>query len=116
MENAEIRWADGKVGEEFIPNDDPACGFDGRLCLEPPWKRWLNFKSVYTACLDNADTVETSNSFTSRPDVCQCLVEQLPIDNMSKEISQAHDPRSLRIKATFSCEVMDIWSNPWPGN
>ena len=55
VENAEIRWADGKVGEEFIPNDDPACGFDGRLCLEPPWKRWLNFTSVYKTCLDNAD-------------------------------------------------------------
>ena len=29
-------------------------------------------------------TVHAFNSCTSRPDVCQCLVVQIPIDNMSK--------------------------------
>ena len=52
-------------------------------------------------------TVETFNSFTSRPNVCQCLVVQKPVDNMSKRYAKyINDPRSLRIKATFSCEVI----------
>ena len=29
-------------------------------------------------------TVQIFNSCASRPDVCQCLVVQIPIDNMSK--------------------------------
>ena len=32
----------------------------------------------------NSDTVQTSNSCTSRPDVDQCLVAQTPMYNMSK--------------------------------
>ena len=38
-------------------------------------------------------TVRTFNSCTSRPEVCQCLVIQTPMDNMSKNkssTSQAH--------------------------
>ena len=35
--------------------------------------------SIYTLF----HTVQTFNSCTSRPDVCQCLVVQRPIDNMS---------------------------------
>ena len=37
--------------------------------------------------------VQTFNSCTSQPDVCQCLVEQTPLDNMSKNkpcTSMAH--------------------------
>ena len=32
-------------------------------------------------------TVQTFNSCTSRPEVCQCLVVQIPIENMSKHKS-----------------------------
>ena len=32
----------------------------------------------------NIATVQTFNSCTSRPDVCQCLVVQIPMDNMSE--------------------------------
>ena len=50
-------------------------------------------------------TVQTFNSCTSRPDICQCLVVQTPMDNMSKTgAKDINDPRSLQIKATFSCE------------
>ena len=49
-------------------------------------------------------TVQKLNSCTSRPDACQCLLVQTPMDNMSKG--------SSRIKATFSCEVRDPWSHP----
>ena len=35
-------------------------------------------------CLHEYSTVQTFNSCTSRPDVCHCLVVQIPIDNMSK--------------------------------
>ena len=52
---------------------------------------------------DIVSTVQTFNSCTSRPDVCQCMVVQTLMDNMSK-ISQAHS--CLLIKATFSCEVV----------
>ena len=50
-------------------------------------------------------TVRTFNSCTRRPDVCPCLVVQTPMDIMS-QIYEKHieDPRSLRLKATFSCK------------
>ena len=41
-------------------------------------------------------TVQPFNSCTSRPDVCQCLVVQKPVDNMSKRYAKyINDPRSL---------------------
>ena len=41
--------------------------------------------------------VQISNSCTSRPDVCQCLVVQTPIDNMSKNRPRtSNGPSSLR--------------------
>ena len=39
-------------------------------------------------------TVQTFNSCASRPDVCQCLVVQTPMDK-----------QYIDIKPTFSCEV-----------
>ena len=50
------------------------------------------------------DTIQTFNSCTIRPNVCQCLVVHTSIDNLSKDkpSTSVHDPRSLRIKATFS--------------
>ena len=35
-------------------------------------------------------TVQTFNFYISRPDVCQCLVLQTSMDNMSKKMRQAH--------------------------
>ena len=40
--------------------------------------------------MPNSCTVQTFNPCTSRPGVCQCLVVQTPMDNMSKEVSQTH--------------------------
>ena len=58
-------------------------------------------------CHSTTCTVKTFNSCTSRLDVSQCLVVQTPMDNMSKKYAKhINDPRSLRIKATFSCEVI----------
>ena len=51
-------------------------------------------------------TVQTFNSCTSRPGVCQCLVVQTPLDNMTKA-KHIVDPRKLANQlATFSCEVI----------
>ena len=62
-------------------------------------------------------TVQTFNSCTSRPYICQCLVVQTPMDDMSKtEANHINDSRSLQIKATFSCGVWDVWLHPCLGN
>ena len=67
------------------------------VCTVLPWS--LNRQTNYT--------VQTSNSCTSRPDVCQCLVAHTPIGSMSKKWAKhINDPRSLLIKTTFICEVM----------
>ena len=41
------------------------------------------------------DTVQISNYCTKRPDVCQCLVVQTPMDNTPKKAKHIDDPRSL---------------------
>ena len=41
-------------------------------------------------------TVQTFNSCTSRPDVCQCLVVQIPMDKMSK-----NKPSTLKTHNSF---------------
>ena len=66
----------------------------------------------YISCLTKTINfvVYTFNSCTSYPDVCQCLVVQTLMDNVSK-ISQAQS--SLRTKTTFSCDVVMY---PCPGN
>ena len=50
-------------------------------------------------------TVQIFNYCTSRPDVCQCLVVQTPLVNMSIKTSRAHHWHK-QIKATFICEVI----------
>ena len=51
--------------------------------------------------------VETFNACTSRPDVCQCLVVQTTMDDMSKiSAKNINDTRNLQIKASFSFEVV----------
>ena len=56
-------------------------------------------------------TVQTFNSCTSRRDVCQCLVAQTPMDNMSKNepITSMTHVDCLRIKGRFSCEVIHLF-------
>ena len=50
----------------------------------------------------------TFNSCTSRLDICQCLVVQTPVDNMSnKETKYFNDPCILQIENMFSCEVIN---------
>ena len=52
-------------------------------------------------------TVQIFNSCTSRPDVFHCLVVKTPMANTSKiQAKHINDPRSLRAKATFNCEVI----------
>ena len=35
--------------------------------------------------INGKSTVQTLNSCTSRPDVCQCLVVQIPMNNLPKK-------------------------------
>ena len=67
-------------------------------------------------------TVQTFNSCTSRPVVCQCLVVKAPVDNMSKynlSTVMAHaacesKSRSLVRLSVYSCPgnwwQPDVWS------
>ena len=55
---------------------------------------------MHTYIHSNIHTVQTFNSCTSRPDVCQCLVVQSPIDNMSNN----RPSTSMTHVATFICE------------
>ena len=55
-------------------------------------------------------TVQTFNSCTSRPDVWQCLVVHTRLGNMSKNKPST---RSLRIKVTFSFEVIHAQETGW---
>ena len=55
---------------------------------------------------DISSTVQTFNCCTSRPDVCQRLVVQKIMDNVKSFAKDTNDTRSLRINATFSCEVI----------
>ena len=51
-------------------------------------RNWLQYK--FSRCHQLSprevwlDTIQTINSCNSRPDICQCLIVQAPIDNMSK--------------------------------
>ena len=59
--------------------------------------------------LINSFNKTRTNLGINRLDVCQCLVVQYAMDNMPKEyreLQHINDPRSLHIKATFSCEVI----------
>ena len=51
-------------------------------------------------------TVQVFNSCTSRPDVCQCMVVQRLVDNMSNNKPSKSMTQQVQIKATFSCEVI----------
>ena len=65
---------------------------------------WLLHLQIKYTC-----TIQTFNSCTSRPDVCQCRV-QTPTDNMSREKlikTHSNHPSSLRLKITFSCKVIN---------
>ena len=55
----------------------------GRIVICGWCKRFYGASMFYWLML-RAITVQIVNSSTSRPDVCQCLVGQIPIDNMSK--------------------------------
>ena len=66
--------------------------------------------SLITGHIRHYYAVQAFNSCTSRPDLCQWLVVQTPIDNV-KKIGQEHDPCSLRIKAMFS--VIHAWPEYW---
>ena len=60
------------------------------------------------------DTVQTFNSCTSRPDVCHCLVVQIPIDNMSKNnqsTSMTHVACESKLRS-----VVRSFIHPWPWN
>ena len=59
-------------------------------------------------------TVQTFNSCTSRPDICQCLVVQTPIDIMSNK-------KSNTLITHIACEsklrsVVRSYMHPCPGN
>ena len=57
------------------------------------------------ACI--VGTVQSFNSCTSRPEICQCLVVQTTMENMSKNNAKhTNDLRSLQMKTTISCEVI----------
>ena len=51
-------------------------------------------------------TVQAFKPSSCRPDVCQCLVVQTAKDNISNKPSHTNHACSLRIKATFSREVI----------
>ena len=52
-------------------------------------------------------TVQTFYSSTSRPDVCQCMFVQTPIDNMSNNMpSTPMTHVACESKLRFSCEVI----------
>ena len=66
------------------------------------------FRSGSRLRLRFASTVQTFNSCTGHPDVCQCQVIQMPVDNMSRNNPSTliNDTRHLRIKALLSYEVI----------
>ena len=57
---------------------------------------WLKFQKYLTS------RVQTFNSHTSKLDICQCLVVQTPMDNVSKDKLNT----SMTHVAMFSCEVI----------
>ena len=67
-------------------------------------------ESLVPTCFLKPDlnsTVQTFNSCTRRPDICQCLAVQTLIDNMPKsKPSTPMTKPSFLIKATLSCEVI----------
>ena len=73
-------------------------------------------------------TAQTFNPCTSRPDVFHCLVVETSMANTAKiQAKHTIDPRSLRAKATFNCQVIHasmprknrwqsgVWSCNMPG-
>ena len=77
----------------------------------------INFWYVRRDCKNaiwHKSTVQTLNVCTSRPDICQCLVVQSPMDSMSKYGKRINYKHSLRIKDTFSCHGSS--RHPCPGN
>ena len=72
-------------------------------------------KSAVTAQgAGTATTVQTLDSCTSRPDVCQCLVAQSPMDSMSKtktSISMTHVACRSKLRPIVRSSV-----HPRPGN
>ena len=77
------------------------------LCID--WHRECSPSIVSTG--------QTFNSCTSRPDICQCLVVQTPMDNMSKykpSIPMTHI--ACKAKLLSVVRFRDLWSHPWPGN
>ena len=67
----------------------------------------------WAGCPSLPHTVQTCNSCTNRPDVCQCLVGQTPMDNRSKHAKNLRGPRSLRTIATFNCEAIHAQETGW---
>ena len=53
-------------------------------------------------------TVQAFNSCIRRPDICKYLVVQTTIGNVEKQAKHINDPRSLRIKSMFNCEVIHL--------
>ena len=74
-------------------------------------------RPFYIVCLNSTNTqsrVQTFNSCTKRLGVCQCLVVEIPIDNMSKNkpnTSMTHGPCDSKL-----CSVVRSCVHPWPGN
>ena len=86
----------------FIQNSLPLTHVHTNVITE---QQFSSHSSTAYQYIDQIGTVQIFNSFTSRLDVCQCLVVQAPIDNMSKTSQHINDQHSLRVKFTFSCEV-----------
>ena len=63
----------------------------------------------------SSHTVQTFNSCTSRPDVCQCLVVQTPMDNMSK----INKPSTSMAHVNFKPKLLSVVRSsmhPYSGN
>ena len=54
------------------------------------WKIRNGSLFVLLEFLHKGDTVQTFDFCNSQPDVCQCIFVQIPMDNISKKISQTH--------------------------
>ena len=78
----------------------------------PSWEKY--HKPIYHVCFTYVSTVQTFNSCTRRPVICQCLVVQIPVDNISK-----YNPKTSM--AIVACEsksrsVVRPSVHPCPGN
>ena len=76
------------------------------ICPFVPWEKPIFLIILIYYCpvrppAVTTNTVQTFNSCTSRPDVCQCLVVQTPMDNVKIKPSTS--------MAHLACESMLLW-------